>query len=77
MKIIIGTSSLNGPITEDYEKAKSCQFCTSFKGIGLHACAGFCTKYNKKLNGGYTSGYREAAKNCDSFNCDPKFLVNE
>ena len=46
MKIKIGISSKDGAILEDFDKAKSCQFCTHFKGYGLHAFAGGCLLKN-------------------------------
>lgn len=76
-KIRIGGSSLHGDILEDYEKAKACNFCTHFKGYGLHACAGHCDYKNEDIGGGYIGNYRKAAKTCGGFDCNPKFLVED
>ena len=35
MKICIGIGN-DGEILEDLEVAKSCNFCTKFRGLGLH-----------------------------------------
>lgn len=76
-KIRVGISSKDGPILEDYEKAKSCQFCVHFMGYGLHAVAGYCNCKDMELSGGYTGGYRKAAVECDCFNCIPDMLVDD
>lgn len=76
-KIIVGTSSLYGNILEDLDKAKACQFCTHFKGYGLHAWAGYCNYKNEDIGGGYIGNYEKTAKECDGFDCDPNFLVEE
>lgn len=74
MKIKIGISSKDGAILEDFDKAKSCQFCTHFKGYGLHAFSGRCVSKEKDID--YFGKYRETAKECDSFDCRPELLVN-
>ena len=77
MKIITGISSNGGPSTMDYDKAKACNFCIHFKGYGLHACAGHCFKLDKDIEGGYIGNYRKVGKDCDSFECIPKFLLKD
>lgn len=77
MKILIGSSSLKGPIYEDYDKAKACNFCIHFRGYGLHACAGHCFKLNKDIEGGYIGNYRKIGKDCDNFKCIPERLSND
>lgn len=72
MKIKIGISSKDGAILEDFDKAKSCQFCTHFKGYGLHAFAGGCLLKNLEFE---HMKYGETAKECDSFDCRPELLV--
>lgn len=73
MKIKIGHGTL-GDIYEDLEKVKACNFCTHFKGRGLHACSGFCSKLNKELTGGYVGGYSKVAKDCTDFEVRPELL---
>ena len=73
-QIKIGTSSLKGDIYGDYEEHKACNFCIHFKGIGLHACCGDCVLNGKRIEGGYTGGYRKTAKECESFDCKPELL---
>lgn len=73
MKIKIGHGTFGG-IYEDLEKVKACNFCTYFKGYGLHACSGFCNKLNKELEGGYIGMYSKVAKDCAAFEVIPKLL---
>ena len=74
-KIKIGVSSLTGEILEDFDKAKACNFCTHFRGYGLHACGGFCDYIKEDIFGGYTGMYNRMAKDCDGFECKPDRLV--
>lgn len=73
MKIRIGFGA-NGDIYADLEKVKACNLCTSFRGYGLHACAGHCSKLNKDIDGGYTGNYNKVAKECDYFNVRPELI---
>ena len=74
MKIRIGISSKDGVILEDIDKAKSCNLCTHFRGYGLHAFSGRCL--TKGIDKYPSWEYREKAKECDSFDCIPEFLVD-
>ena len=73
MKIRIGHGT-NGYIFADLEKVKACNYCIHFKGYGLHACSGFCSKLNKELTGGYVGEYSKAAKDCTAFEVRPELL---
>lgn len=75
MKIRIGFST-NGDIYTDLEKVKACNFCTHFRGYGLHACAGHCFKFDKDINGGYTGNYSKVAQECNAFNVRPELIEN-
>lgn len=74
-KIKIGISSKTGDILEDFDKAKSCNFCTHFHGCGWHACAGYCDYKKEEISGGYVGNYEKTAKKCDAFDCRPEFFV--
>ena len=50
MKIRVGFGT-NGDIYADLEKVKACNFCTHFRGYGLHACTGHCFKLDKDVDG--------------------------
>lgn len=67
MRIKIGHGT-NGNIYEDLEKVKACNFCIYFKGYGLHAHSGHCSKFNKNIEGGYIGNYTKMAKECNAFN---------
>ena len=75
MKIRIGFGT-NGDIYADLDKVKACNFCTHFKGYGLHACAGHCFKFDKDINGGYIGNYSKVAQECDAFNVRPELIEN-
>ena len=66
MRIKIGHGT-NGDIFEDLEKVKACNFCKYFKGYGLHAVNGHCSKFNKDIDGGYIGNYSTTAKRCIQF----------
>ena len=70
MKICIGYGT-NGEILEDYEKAKACNLCTKFMGFGLHWFAGKCKMTGEDI---YYQDYSKMAKECENFDCKPKFL---
>jgi len=76
MRIKVGHGT-NGDIYADLEKVKACNFCTHFKGSGLHACIGHCFKLNKDIDGGYIGNYNKVAKECNYFNVIPELLEDE
>lgn len=65
MKIKVGIGT-NGNIYKDLDEA--CNFCTHFKGYGLHALNGHCSIFNKDIDGGYIGNYTKVAKECNAFN---------
>lgn len=73
MRIRVGIGT-NGPIFEDLDKAKACNYCTYFKGYGLHAFGGHCSRHNKEIGGGYLGNYAKTAKECDCFNARSELL---
>lgn len=73
MRIKVGHGT-NGDIYTDLEKVKACNFCTHFKGYGLHACTGHCFKLNKNIDGGYIGNYSKVAKECNYFNVKLELL---
>lgn len=75
MKIRVGFGT-NGDIYADLEKVKACNFCTHFRGYGLHACTGHCFKLDKDIDGGYTGNYSKVAQECDVFNVRPELIEN-
>jgi hypothetical protein len=75
MRIKVGHGT-NGDIYTDLEKVKACNFCTHFKGYGLHACTGHCFKLDKDINGGYTGNYSKVAQECNAFNVRPELIEN-
>ena len=76
MRIKIGHGT-NGDIYADLDKVKACNFCTHFKGYGLHAFTGHCFKLNKDIDGGYIGNYSKVAKECNYFNVKPELLEGE
>ena len=64
IKVGIGT---DGDIYADLDEVKVCNFCTHFKGYGLHAHSGHCFKLDKDIEGGYVGNYTKTAKECDVF----------
>ena len=64
IKVGIGT---DGDIYADLDEVKACNFCTHFKGYGLHAHSGHCFKLDKDIEGGYVGNYIKTAKECDVF----------
>lgn len=75
MRIRIGFGT-EGDIYEDLEKVKACNFCTYFRGYGLHACSGHCFKFNKDIEGGYIGNYSKVAKTCTDFDAIPNLIEN-
>ena len=73
MKIKIGHGT-NGDIYADLEKVKACNFCIHFKGYGLHAPIGHCSKFNKSIEGGYIGNYTKMAKECKAFDVKPELI---
>ena len=69
IKVGIGTG---GDIYADLEKVKACNFCTHFKGYGLHAPSGHCFKLDKDIGGGYVGMYSKTAKECNNFEVKPE-----
>ena len=69
--IIVGQSNIEGYLLVPYEEARACNFCENFRGYRFHACEGYCFSKNKDIPRGYDipGGYREEAKNCNSFRC--------
>jgi hypothetical protein len=72
MKICIGIG-IDGEILEDLEVAKSCNFCTKFRGLGLHYVSGSCKETGEEL---LYSEYQKAARECGSFECRPELIRN-
>lgn len=66
MKIKVGVGT-NGNIYKDLDEVKACNFCTHFKGYGLHAVNGHCSMFDKDIDGGYIGNYTKAAKECNAF----------
>ena len=66
MRIKVGYGT-NGDIYADLEKVKACNFCTHFKGYGLHAVCGYCSMLDKEIHGGYIGNYTKVAKECNVF----------
>ena len=75
MKIRVGFGT-NGDIYADLEKVKACNFCTHFRGYGLHACTGHCFKLDKDVDGGYIGNYSKVAQECDVFNVRLELIEN-
>lgn len=67
MRIKVGHGTTCGDIYVDLEKVKACNFCTHFKGYGLHAHSGHCFKFDKDIEGGYIGAYSEIARECSDF----------
>lgn len=73
MEIKIGHGT-NGDIYQDLEKVKGCNFCKYFKGYGLHALCGYCSKLGKEIVGGYIGNYEKTAKVCPEFTVKPLLI---
>ena len=48
MKIKVGIGT-DGNIFKELEEVKACNFCSHFKGYGLHAFSGHCFKLDKDI----------------------------
>jgi hypothetical protein len=70
MKICIGHGT-DGEILEDLEKAKACNYCTKFMGLGLHWISGRCKETGEEL---LYSEYQKAARDCENFECCPELI---
>lgn len=75
MRIRVGFGT-NGDIYRDLDEVKACNFCTRFKGYGLHACSGHCFKLNKDIGGGYIGNYNKVAKECNDFDVKQELIEN-
>ena len=73
IKVGIGT---NGYIYADLEKVKACNFCTHFRGYGLHALNGHCLILDKDIDGGYIGNYSKVAKECNIFDVRQELIEN-
>ena len=73
MRIKVGHGT-NRDISAAIEKVKACNFCTYFKGYGLHAVSGHCSILDKDIDGGYIGNYSKVAKECNDFNVRPELI---
>ena len=63
---------MNGPIYGDYDEYKSCNFCKSFCGYGLHWFAGKCKLKDIELG---LFEYLKTAKECNDFDCKEELIA--
>lgn len=71
IKVGIGT---DGDIYSDLDEVKACNFCTHFRGYGLHAACGYCSMLDKDIYGGYVGSYAKMAKECYAFDVKPELI---